>query len=147
VEKYATPLMLGAIAPYGSKWVIRSNEVRLNHGAGIKAGSGQPGDDYERILSNNVHNNGQEGIAVGGGTGTIVEYNTISNNDFAYVLSEFGGGKIAATVNAQVINNIYSNNNGVGLWGDGGATGTIFSGNTVVNSQLEVLFLEACAHG
>src|ERR1700730_4645861 len=32
VEKYATPLNAAAIGPYYSNWVIRSNEVRLNHG-------------------------------------------------------------------------------------------------------------------
>jgi len=147
VEKYAVPLLLGAISPYGSNWIINFNGVRLNHGAGIKAGSGQPGADYEIIWNNSVHDNGEEGIAVCCGTGTLVAYNTISNNDFAYVLSEFGGGKIAGTTNAQVINNTYTNNNGVGLWGDVHATGTIFSGNTVTGSQLEGIRYEISHYG
>jgi parallel beta-helix repeat protein len=147
VEKYATPLMLGAIAPYGANWTIKSNEVRLNHGAGIKPGRGK--GSYEQILSNNVHDNGEEGIAVGGGTGTLIEYNTISNNGYANTLdgNEEGGGKIAGTTNAQVINNTYSNNNGVGLWADSGATGTVFSGNKITGSRLDGIRHEISHYG
>ncbi len=138
VEKYAAPIPNGAIFPYGPNWIIKSNEIRLNHAAGIKAGNGQPNDNYEQILSNNVHDNGQEGIAVGGGTGTLVQYNTIANNNFANLADGFesGGGKISATTNAQVFNNTYVNNNGNGLWGDCGATGTVFSGNNIRGNRL-----------
>ena len=137
VEKYAPPLLLGAIAPYGSNWVIQSNEVRLNHSGGIKPA--YQTDNNEQILSNNVHDNGQEGIGLGGGIGSLLEYNIISHNGYAHVMDtmEDGGGKISGTVNARVINNTYSNNDGVGLWGDCGATGTLFSGNTVTGSRLD----------
>ena len=137
VEKYAAPLNAAAIGPYYSNWIIRSNEVRLNHGGGIKPQYGQ--DNYEQILSNNVHDNGQQGIASGGGTGTLIQYNTISNNGYLNVLdsTEEGGGKVAGTNNIRVLNNTYSNNNGVGLWGDCGATGTIFSGNTITGNRLD----------
>jgi parallel beta-helix repeat protein len=145
VEKYANKIMSGAIAPYGSNWTIESNEVRLNHGAGVKPQ--YQNCNYERILNNNVHDNGQEGIAVGGGIGTLVEYNTIAYNDYAYVLSEAGGGKIAATTNAQVLNNIYTDNNNVGLWGDSGSTGSIFSGNTITGSQLDGIRYEISHYG
>jgi len=138
IEKYAAPIGSGAIFPAGAHWTIKSNEVRLNHSAGIKAGNGQPTDDYEQIISNNVHDNGQQGIAVGGGTGTLVEYNTISYNNYLNMADGFesGGGKIAATTNAQVLNNTYADNNGNGLWGDCGAIGTVFSGNTISGSRL-----------
>jgi parallel beta-helix repeat protein len=133
VEKYATPLMAGAIGPYGDNWIIKSNEVRLNHGAGIKAQYGSA--DYEQILSNNVHDNGQQGLAVGGGKGSLIEYNTLTGNNFARVKSESGGGKIAGTTNVQVINNTYSNNYGPGLWLDCDATGSILSGNTITGNE------------
>ena len=145
VEKYASPLNSGAISPYGSNWTIKANEVRLNHGAGIKPQYGS--DNDEQILSNNVHDNGQEGIAVGGGNGTLVAYNSVSSNDFAFVLGENGGGKIAATTNAQVLNNNYAKNNGVGLWADCGAINTLLSGNTVTNSQLDGIRYEISHSG
>ena len=136
VEKYATGLINGAITTSGSNWTIKSNEVRLNHATGIKPANGS--DNYEQIVGNNVHDNGQAGISVGGGTGTLVQYNTISHNNYLNLADGFesGGGKIAATANAQVLNNTYINNNGNGLWGDCGATGTVFSGNTISGSRL-----------
>jgi parallel beta-helix repeat protein len=145
IEKYATTLNSGAVSPYGQDWTIKSNEVRLNHAAGIKPQYNK--DNFETIINNYVHDNGQEGIAVGGGTGTLVEYNTISSNDYAFVLSESGGGKIAATTNARVMNNKYINNNSVGLWGDSGATGTVFSGNTIQGSQLDGIRYEISHSG
>jgi len=147
VEKYATPLMGGAIGPYGSNWLINSNEVRLNHAAGIKPQYGK--ENNEQILSNNVHDNGEEGISVGGGTGTLIEYNTIANNNYANILYwfEVGGGKISATVNAQILNNTYSNNNGTGIWSDCGATGTIISGNTVTGSLHDGIRYEISHYG
>ena len=147
VEKYATGIINGAVATSGSGWVIKSNEVRLNHAAGIKPANGN--DDYEQILSNNVHDNGQEGISVSGGTGTLVEYNTISNNNYLNMADGFesGGGKIAATTDAQVLNNTYTNNNGNGLWSDCGATGSIFSGNTITGSRLSGIRYEISHYG
>jgi hypothetical protein len=35
---------------------------------------------------------GQEGISVGGGTGTLVEYNTISNNNYLNMADGFESG-------------------------------------------------------
>jgi parallel beta-helix repeat protein len=90
------PFNAGAIAPYGANWLIKNNEVRLNHSAGIKTGGGR-GNNNEKILSNNVHDNGQEGIALAWGNACLVEYNTIANNNFANTVDTFeeGGGKIA----------------------------------------------------
>jgi parallel beta-helix repeat protein len=44
--------------------------------------------------------------------------------------------RLQGTTNAQVLNNTYTNNNGNGLWGDCGDTGTVFSGNTITGSRL-----------
>jgi parallel beta-helix repeat protein len=112
--------------------------VRLNHAAGIKAGNGQGLDNNEQILSNNVHNNGQEGIAVNSGTGTVVEYNTVSSNNYLNLVAgvEAGGGRICGTTGAQIINNTFSNNNGDGVWGDCGATSTTFLDNTITGNSL-----------
>jgi parallel beta-helix repeat protein len=132
IEKYAAPLFSGAVAPSGPNWTIKSNEVRLNHGAGIKTQFNK--GDYAQIISNNVHHNGQEGIGVGGGTGVLVEFNISASNNFANCVLECGGGKISGTVNARVIMNHYSQNNGPGIWVNGGATGGVISDNTVTES-------------
>jgi parallel beta-helix repeat protein len=134
VEKYATTLQTGTIGPTGPGWIIQNNEVRLNHGEGIKP----RGANNTQILGNNVHNNGQVGIAAGAGSNLLVQSNTISGNNYSKILYsvEAGGLKIATTTNAQVINNTATNNDGNGLWVDSQGTGTVFNGNKVSgNSQ------------
>jgi parallel beta-helix repeat protein len=141
--------MPGAIGPAGSHWTIQSNEVRLVHGTGIKPVSPLDTDNYEHILNNNVHDNGQQGIGIARGTGALIEYNQISNNNFAGVADgyEEGGGKIARTSNTQVLNNTYSNNNGMGLWADSGTTGGVFSGNTISGNRLDGIRYEISHYG
>jgi parallel beta-helix repeat protein len=149
VEKYATPIGFGAISPYGSNWTIKSNEIRLNHAAGIKAGNGQPTDNNEQILDNSVHDNGQEGIAIGGGSDSLVQYNKVFNNNYINLADGFesGGGKIAATVDARVVDNVYSNNNGNAIWGDCSASGTTISGNIITGNRLSGIRYEISHSG
>ncbi|MBT8203169.1 MAG: hypothetical protein KJO87_07685, partial [Acidimicrobiia bacterium] len=63
VEKYANPAQHGAIdnrfnnADDGAdNWLITGNEVRWNHGTGIKVGKNA------RVVNNHVHHNGQLGV-------------------------------------------------------------------------------------
>jgi len=111
-KKYAAPLLAGAIQPNGSGWIIQNNEVRLNHGEGIKTHG-----DNEQVLRNNVHDNGKEGASAGGGAGDLFEFTSVSNNNFAKINygEEMGGGKFSTTINAHVINNTFSNNDGNGM--------------------------------
>jgi parallel beta-helix repeat protein len=143
VEKYASPLLLGAISPYGSNWIIKSNEVRLNHSGGIKGAYGHA--DNEQILNNSAHDNGQEGIGIGRGSGNLIEYNTMFNNGFANVIGENGGGKVTSS-NTRILNNTYSNNLGVGLWIDEGARDDLISGNTISGSRDDGIRVEI-SHG
>jgi len=132
VEKYAAPIANAAIQPNGSGWIIRNNEVRLNHGEGIKTHG-----NNEHVLSNNVHDNGQEGACAGGGDSDVFEFNKVSGNNFAKIHYgiEMGGGKYSSTTNAQIINNVFSDNDGNGIWIDALATGSIVQGNTVTNNH------------
>ena len=144
VEKYAVTLQSGAIEPYGSGWTVQSNEVRLNHGEGIKT----KGDD-ETILSNNVHNNGQAGIATGSGSNIRYQNNTVSNNNYAKITydSEAGGSKFAGSSNLRILDNTFSGNDGVALWIDGESSDATISGNTVTNNTLDGIRYEHSHHG
>jgi parallel beta-helix repeat protein len=144
VEKYAVLLQSGAIEPYGSGWTIKSNEVRLNHGEGIKTKG-----NNETILSNNVHNNGEAGIASGGGSNILYQYNTVSSNNYAKVtyVTEAGGSKFAGSSNLHILNNAFSGNDGVGLWVDADCNGATISGNTVTNNTLDGIRYEYSHHG
>ena len=68
IEKYASPAQAGAIAgDSGDDWVFEDNEVRWNHGTGIRAG------DRWKVLRNKVHHNGQLGIGTWKAVDLLVE--------------------------------------------------------------------------
>ena len=114
VEKYATPTQSGAIQASGNGWVIQDNEVRWNHGTGIRGGSGG------KIVHNNIHHNGQMGIGGWGQKNMLVQDNEIAwNNTAGYSDAwEAGGTKFAGTDHVSVINNHSHDNFGPGLWSD-----------------------------
>jgi hypothetical protein len=114
IEKYANLAQFGAIQPDGrTGWVITGNEVRWNHGLGIRVATGA------RVTGNNVHHNGQMGIG-GGGSDVLVEGNEIAYNNtagFDYGW-EGGGTKFAGTTRLTLRNNFAHHSNGPGLWLD-----------------------------
>ncbi|MBT8165572.1 MAG: right-handed parallel beta-helix repeat-containing protein [Acidimicrobiia bacterium] len=144
VEKYANPAQHGAIDNRlnnsdagGENWVIAGNEVRLNHGVGIKVGKNA------RVEGNNVHHNGQLGVgAVGSGS-------RFENNEIAYngqipfwVDWERGGTKFAKTTNIQLIDNYVHHNDGPGLWADLSAKDMLFANNTVIGNSKAGIYYE-----
>ncbi|MPZ48194.1 MAG: right-handed parallel beta-helix repeat-containing protein [Dehalococcoidia bacterium] len=136
IEKYAATAQLGAIqgqegitgAP-ARGWLIESNEIRLNHGAGIYLGT------EFTVRDNNVHHNGQLGLK-GGGENSLIENNTISfNNTAGFSMPwEAGGGKFTGTINLTVRDNIVSQNMGIGLWTDIDNIHTVYEGNVVTDN-------------
>jgi parallel beta-helix repeat protein len=133
VEKFATPAQQGAVGGEQTPspgWIVQNNEVRLNHGLGIKVG------DSGKVLNNFVHNNGQMGINTSGGNNIVIQGNEISFNNWAgFDMSwEAGGAKFWSTQNLQVLNNNSHDNQGAGLWTDTDNINTTYDGNTVTNN-------------
>lgn len=65
IEKYASQAQSGAVEA-GLNWKIENNEIRLNHGGGIRFHSDVLAPGLVSIVRNNyVHNNGQIGIVSG----------------------------------------------------------------------------------
>ena len=130
IEKYATPAGSGAIhalrdsGPLSHDWLVEDNEIRLNHGAGIRSGHGT------HILRNRIHHNGQIGIT-GAGRNVLVEGNEISYNNFAgYSYAwEAGGTKFSFTERLVVRNNYVHHNQGPGLWTDIDNHNTLYEQN------------------
>ena len=126
VEKFANLAQFGAIQTDGaSGWIITNNEVRWNHGLGIRVSSGA------QVTGNNVHHNGQMGIG-GGGTDVLVEnnqiyYNNAAGFDYGW---EGGGTKFAGTTRLKLRNNVVHHNNGPGLWLDIDNIDFLIEGNT-----------------
>ena len=117
IEKYAAPAQDGAISCYdvthvcsGTGWTIESNEIRLNHGGGIRLAPNQV------IHSNYIHHNGQEGLT-GSGSNILVQDNEIAfNNTLSFDFRwEAGGTKFSNTTNLVVQGNYVHDNKGPGL--------------------------------
>ena len=119
IEKYGNLAQTGAVHALGPSldpgffWVVEGNEIRYNHGAGIKGSGGM------QILSNYIHHNGQIGISATGDN-LLVQSNEIAyNNTAGYAYNwEAGGAKFTRTRQLVVRNNYSHDNLGLGLHTD-----------------------------
>ncbi len=133
IEKYATPAQSGTIGATTKTqdWLIQDNEVRLNYGVGIQAGTGS------EVINNYVHDNGQMGVGATG-NGILYEDNEIASNGFwagIDVYWEGGGSKFAWTQNLVVRDNYVHDNKGMGLWTDIDNIYTVYEGNRIENNS------------
>ena len=120
IEKYANPAQSGAIqaksnTDLGMRWRIANNEVRYNHGVGIKIGAANV------VEQNRVHSNGQLGIGTGrGGFDNIIRDNEVyGNTTLGFVQGfETGGMKLTTQTRLTVERNVVRDNFGPGIWTD-----------------------------
>lgn len=143
VEKYANPAQTGAIhamrdpGPLSHDWVVEDNEVRWNHGGGIRLSQGM------QVLRNHIHHNGQIGIS-GGGQSILADGNEIDHNNYAgYDYNwEAGGTKFALTENLVVRNNQVHDNEGPGLWTDIENVNALYEKNHTWKNKVAGIFHE-----
>jgi parallel beta-helix repeat protein len=130
VEKFANwPTDKTAAITTGDGWLLEDNEVRLNDGVGIQAGTGSV------VRDNVVHDNGRLGIATAFAHGVLIEGNEIAANDANdYSFSNAGATKIWDSSNVTLRNNFVHDNQGHGLRTDTDCIGIVFEGNTVVRN-------------
>ncbi|MPZ48150.1 MAG: hypothetical protein GEU75_02365 [Dehalococcoidia bacterium] len=137
IEKYANPAQHGAIqakdgtnGALSSGWVVQDNDIRFNHGAGLRTGS------QMKAINNNIHHNGQIGIA-GEGADVLIEGNEIAYNNTAGFNSgwEAGGTKFVLTTRLVVRGNSVHHNKGPGLWTDIDNIHTTYDDNTVFSNE------------
>jgi parallel beta-helix repeat protein len=120
----------------GVSWNISNNEILLNHGYGVRV-------SYKMTVNANyIHNNGW--IGVGGGlatdantrsvqSGIVISNNTITYNNYAHFLPQFGSGgiKICATTGVVIKGNTIAHNDGAGIHEDMSDTSPTIDGNTI----------------
>ncbi len=138
VEKYATPPASGTVdGSSGSAWVVKNNEVRYNHGKGIKTGSRM------QVLDNYVHHQGQLGIA-GGGNSLLVQGNEIAYNNAAGFTTgwEAGGSKFVFTDVLIVRGNFSHHNRGAGIHCDIDNINALIEGNRLEDNDWRGIFYE-----
>ena len=130
VEKAANEAQRAAIDNEGGGgWAIEDNEVRYNHGVGIRG-------DSSTVRGNVVHHNGQLGLS-GHGDGSLVEGNEIAwNNTAGYqCLWECGGTKWAENRGLTVRGNWSHDNHGPGMWTDINNVDVVYEDNVVTGNQ------------
>lgn len=131
IERYASRAQQGAMSlDGGSGWLIENNEIRYNHGTGIRTHS-------DMVLRNNyVHHNGQIGVA-GLGDRILVEGNEISFNGISGFnpFWEAGGTKFVLTRDLVVRNNHVHDNRGRGIWTDIDNVNSLIEGNLAENND------------
>jgi hypothetical protein len=140
IEKFATSAQSGAIqSDTGPNWVIENNEIRLNHGGGIRSNS--PG---VIVRGNYIHDNGQIGLTLNFVSNALVTGNEIAHNNTAGFSFgwEAGGTKFWSTSNLTVSDNYVHDNIGPGLWTDTDNIFTIYDGNRVVGNADAGIFHE-----
>ncbi|MDA0350857.1 MAG: right-handed parallel beta-helix repeat-containing protein [Chloroflexi bacterium] len=132
IEKYANRAQDGAIHPGGGAtgWLVEDNEVRYNHGTGIRTRSDMV------VRDNFVHHQCQLGVG-GVGDRVLIEGNEISFNGISGFdpFWEAGGTKWAVTNDLIVRNNHVHDNRGRGLWTDIDNRNTLYEGNLAENND------------
>lgn len=138
IEKYANPAQNGAVRGNSTRgWVVEENEIRLNHGVGIRIGHGMV------VRNNKVLRNGQLGIG-GIGDDVLVEGNEIAYNNAAGFNWEWEGGgtKFVRTTRLVVRGNHSHHNEGPGIWSDIDNIHTLYEGNRVESNRGMGIFHE-----
>lgn len=138
IEKYATPPADGTVdGGNGTGWVVKDNEIRWNQGKGIRTGPGM------QVLRNNVHHQGQLGIA-GSGNKLLVEGNEIAYNNTAGFTTgwEAGGSKFTRTDGLVVRGNFAHHNDGAGIHADIDNINALIENNLVEDNNWRGIFYE-----
>ena len=141
IEKYASPAQAGVIGftGPGPDWVVRANDIRWNHGLGIRIGDGM------QVLGNLIHEQRQLGLG-GSGDHVLVQGNEIAFNNTAGFgagpQSEAGATKFVATDGLIVRNNFSHHNHGPGLWTDIDNINTLYEDNRVEDNDWRGIFHE-----
>ena len=138
IEKFANAAQSGAIAGESSDgWAVRANEIRFNHGAGIRIGPSMT------VLRNVVHHNGQLGVG-GIGDDVLVAENEIAYNNTAGFDPgwEAGGSKFVMTNALIVRSNFVHHNAGPGLWTDTDNRNVRYDSNRVEDNEGSGIFHE-----
>jgi len=157
IEKFADQTTLAAVGTnvmpspeVGANWVVENNEIRLNHGDGVRINFGW------HILNNYIHHNGNLGIGGGMGairstrpSGVVIQGNEISYNNYAHVKPGFGAGGVKINVARGLVfrNNYVHHNEGSGFHADTDNIDLLVDGNTITDNTDEGAFVEISYSG
>jgi parallel beta-helix repeat protein len=142
IEDFANPLMRGGVEPASGNvspssslnWIVKYCELFNNHGAGVRIAFGA------HVLYSYLHDNGSLGVSGGldstAPSGVLIQFNTITHNNYAKVLSASGAGgiKFGHTANVSVRGNTVTDNDGTGIHFDSTCINPLIEHNIVANN-------------
>jgi parallel beta-helix repeat protein len=123
--------------------VIADNEVRLNHGEGIKTHG-----DNNVVVGNYAHDNGELGMGAGGidssgnlFTGDIYDSNIVVHNNVDNITPGFeAGGMKSVVAYSEFTNNVVHDNFGPGIWFDEHSDHITIDHNTSYNNTAGIIY-------
>jgi parallel beta-helix repeat protein len=141
IERFANPSRTGVIFNTNSPgWLIANNEVGQNHGVGIAH------HDKAQVRNNDIHHNGQLGLAGYRSVGAVVSNNEIARNAIGgFAGWETGGAKYVGTTHLTIRGNYVHGNRHHGLWTDTDNVDTVYSRNTIIGNKGMGIFHEAAS--
>jgi Right handed beta helix region len=141
-EKFGTPAQDSAVGPL-TNGVFVGNQVRLNHGIGVAAGSGG------EITNNWIHHNGQVGVSAPGSTDALFVGNEISHNNTMgfYTGWEAGSSKFSGTTGLVFRRNYVHHNTGSGPWLDTNNYRYLIEGNWIIGNSTDGIIAEISYDG
>ncbi len=135
----ANPAETGAIGNQNRNgWTLQDSQLYSAHGGIVSLGGASNPNTQTRVLRNVIAGSGYEAIDGYQNTNTLIQGNTIYNNNlsgFDSVNWAGAGIKVVAFSNLVIDQNEVRNNAGPGLWCDIGCQGVTFSNNRVHDNQ------------
>lgn len=136
VEKYMNAYQAPAVEGVGQTgWQVIDSTIRWTHGMGLKVNSGG--------LASNCQVQGHGNLGIGGGGTFTVEYCEVFDNNAMRVKSgDDAGSKFVFSTGAQIHDNWFHDNNGVGLWADINNTNPQYTWNLCERNEAIGIFHE-----
>lgn len=135
-SNFAAPSQKGAVLVGGSDWIVEGCLFKRNHGIGL-----QLANAHRAVVRNNTMvENGQLGMGHYASNSTIVENNSITNNNTAGYWGadwEAGGFKATSSNGVTFRGNTVLNNRGTGVWFDINNINVNILGNTINNNYAD----------
>jgi hypothetical protein len=131
----ANAAQTGAIGnQYRLNWTLQDSKLTYAHGGIVSLGGTNTSNTQTRVLRNTIAGSSYIGITGYMNTNTLIQGNTIYNNNLAHFDSDnwSGGGlKVSSFTTLVIDGNDVFDNDGPGLWCDIGCRGVTYANNRV----------------
>jgi hypothetical protein len=127
-----------------NSWILQDSRLYYAHGGIVSIGGATNSNTLTQVLRNTIGGSGYEGLNGYLNTNTLIQANTIYNNNLAHFDINWSGGgvKVAGFTNLTFDRNEVYNNAGPGLWCDIACKNVTYSNNRVHDNAGAQIFFE-----